>query len=57
MLSVSHEMALGKDSVLFFKVAAYLWFFSFVGSFTDFRTLAYTSKFHFTHLLSSDVEV
>jgi len=45
LLSVSQDIALGKDSRLFLKVAAYLWLISIVGGFTDFLTLAYTSKF------------
>ncbi|KAF3448993.1 hypothetical protein FNV43_RR09717 [Rhamnella rubrinervis] len=40
-LSVSQDIALGKDSRLFFKVAAYLWLISLVGGFTDFLTLGY----------------
>jgi len=44
LLSVSQDIALGKDSRLFFKVAAYLWLISFVGGLTDFLTLGYTSK-------------
>ncbi|KAL4606103.1 hypothetical protein ACB092_09G078700 [Castanea dentata] len=43
LLSVSQDIALGKDSRLFFKVAAYLWLISFVGGLTDFLTLGYTS--------------
>ncbi|CAI8601099.1 unnamed protein product [Vicia faba] len=45
LFSVSHDIALGKDSRLFLKVAAYLWLISVVGGFTDFLTLAYTSLF------------
>ncbi|KAL9303243.1 hypothetical protein ACSQ67_020506 [Phaseolus vulgaris] len=45
LLSVSQDIALGKDSRLFLKVAAYLWLISIVGGFTDFLTLAYTSLF------------
>lgn len=44
-LSVSQDIALGKDSRLFFKVAAYLWLISFVGGFTDFLTLGYIGEF------------
>ena len=44
VFSVSQDIALGKDSRLFLKVAAYLWLISIVGSLTDFLTLAYTSK-------------
>ncbi|XP_059667909.1 reticulon-like protein B12 [Cornus florida] len=43
LLSVSHDIALGKDSGMFFKVAAYLWLISIVGGLTDFLTLGYTS--------------
>lgn len=42
-LSVSQDMALGKNSRLFFRVALYLWLISFVGGLTDFLTLGYTS--------------
>lgn len=45
LLSVSQDIALGKDSKLFLKVAAYLWLISIIGGLTDFLTLAYTSKF------------
>ncbi|XP_027336896.1 reticulon-like protein B12 [Abrus precatorius] len=45
LLSVSQDIALGKDSRLFLKVAAYLWLISIVGGLTDFLTLAYTSLF------------
>uniref|UniRef100_I1JLS8 Reticulon-like protein n=1 Tax=Glycine max TaxID=3847 RepID=I1JLS8_SOYBN len=45
LLSVSQDIALGKDSRLFLKVAAYLWIISIIGGLTDFLTLAYTSKF------------
>jgi hypothetical protein len=44
LLSVSHDIALGKDSRLFFKVAAYLWLIYFLGGLTDFITLGYTCK-------------
>ncbi|KAA8516333.1 hypothetical protein F0562_016626 [Nyssa sinensis] len=43
LLSVSEDIALGKDSRMFFKVAAYLWLISVIGSLTDFLTLGYTS--------------
>ncbi|KAF7845411.1 reticulon-like protein B12 [Senna tora] len=45
VFSVSQDIALGKNSKLFFKVAAYLWLISIVGGLTDFLTLAYTSLF------------
>lgn len=47
LLSVSQDISLGKDSRLFFKVAAYLLLIYFAGGLTDFLTLSYTSKFHF----------
>ncbi|XP_021897410.1 reticulon-like protein B12 [Carica papaya] len=43
LLSVSQDIALGKNPRMFFRVAAYLWLISFVGGLTDFLTLAYTS--------------
>ncbi|KAK1312683.1 Reticulon-like protein B12 [Acorus calamus] len=43
VLSVSQDIALGKDSNLFFKVAGCLWVISVVGSLTDFLTLGYTT--------------
>ncbi|XP_076958177.1 reticulon-like protein B12 [Bidens hawaiensis] len=43
LLSVSHDIALGKDPKMFAKVAAYLLLSSVIGSLTDFRTLCYTS--------------
>ncbi|MED6111688.1 hypothetical protein PIB30_054660 [Stylosanthes scabra] len=45
VFSVSQDIALGKNSRLFLKVAACLWLISFVGGLTDFLTLAYTSLF------------
>ncbi|CAL0324740.1 unnamed protein product [Lupinus luteus] len=45
LLSASQDVALGKDSRLFLKVAAYLCLISIVGGLTDFLTLAYTSLF------------
>lgn len=45
LFSVSQDIALGKDSRLFLKVAAYLWLIAVVGGLTDFLTLAYTGKF------------
>lgn len=44
LLQVSQDIALGKDSRMFFKVAAYLWLISVVGGLTDFLTLGYISK-------------
>lgn len=43
LLSVSQDIALGKDSRMFFKVAACLWLISIVGGLTDCFTLGYTS--------------
>ncbi|KAI9080114.1 hypothetical protein K1719_032652 [Acacia pycnantha] len=45
VLSVSQDIALGKNSRLFLKVAACLWFISVVGGLTDFLTLTYASLF------------
>jgi hypothetical protein len=42
-LRVSQDIALGKNSKLFFKVAGWLLLISFVGGLTDFLTLGYTS--------------
>ncbi|XP_068669152.1 reticulon-like protein B12 [Aristolochia californica] len=43
LLAVSHDISLGKDPVLFVKVAAWLWLVSSVGDWADFLTLGYTS--------------
>ncbi|XP_057512181.1 reticulon-like protein B12 [Actinidia eriantha] len=43
LLSVSKNVALGKDTTMFIKVAAYLWLISFIGGLTDILTLGYTS--------------
>ncbi|THG17355.1 reticulon-like protein B12 isoform X1 [Camellia sinensis] len=43
LLSTSKDVALGKDTRLFFKVAAYLCLISIIGGLTDFLTLGYTS--------------
>ncbi|KAL6142231.1 hypothetical protein ACLB2K_060514 [Fragaria x ananassa] len=43
LLLVSQDISLGKDSRLFFKVAAYLLLIYFVGGLTDFLTFSYTS--------------
>ncbi|GKV05962.1 hypothetical protein SLEP1_g17908 [Rubroshorea leprosula] len=45
LLSVSRDIAMGKDSRLFFKVALSLGLISFVGGLTDFLTLGYASLF------------
>lgn len=60
LLLVSQDISLGKDSRLFFKVAAYLLLIYFVGGLTDFLTLGYTSKFHFhafAFIRNSNVEI
>jgi hypothetical protein len=44
VFSVFHDIALGKDSVLFYQVFLSLWIISIIGSLTDFTTLCYTSK-------------
>ncbi|XP_008785447.1 reticulon-like protein B12 [Phoenix dactylifera] len=38
-----HDVALGKDSKLFYRVAISLWLISVIGSLTDFLTLFYSS--------------
>lgn len=38
-----HEVALGKNSKLFYRVAVCLWVISIIGSLTDFLTLIYAS--------------
>ncbi|CAK7333559.1 unnamed protein product [Dovyalis caffra] len=43
LLSISQDIALGKDTKLFFKVAAYLLLIAVVGGLTDFVTLGYAS--------------
>ncbi|OVA17698.1 Reticulon [Macleaya cordata] len=43
LCSVSLDIALGKDSKLFFRVAASLGLISVIGGWTDFLTLGYTS--------------
>ncbi|BAF14470.1 reticulon-like protein B12 [Oryza sativa Japonica Group] len=43
VFSVFHDIALGKDSVLFYQVFLSLWIISIIGSLTDFTTLCYTS--------------
>lgn len=42
LLSASHDIAMGKDPRMFFKVAGCLCLISFIGGLTDFLTLAYT---------------
>ncbi|XP_016899688.1 reticulon-like protein B12 isoform X2 [Cucumis melo] len=43
LLSVSQDIAMGKDPKLFFKVAACLWLISVISGLTDIITLGYTS--------------
>ncbi|CAI0424408.1 unnamed protein product [Linum tenue] len=43
LLAVSQNIALGKDTKLFFKVAAYLLLIAIVGGMTDLLALGYTS--------------
>lgn len=43
LLSISQDIALGKDTKLFLNVAAYLLLISVVGGLTDFLTLGYAS--------------
>uniref|UniRef100_A0A1D1XYM0 Reticulon-like protein n=1 Tax=Anthurium amnicola TaxID=1678845 RepID=A0A1D1XYM0_9ARAE len=43
VFSAWHDISLGKDNKLFYKVAAFLWLISIMGSWTDFLTLGYTS--------------
>ncbi|XP_050377003.1 reticulon-like protein B12 [Argentina anserina] len=43
LLLVSQDISLGKDSRLFFKIAAFLLLIYFIGGLTDFLTLSYTS--------------
>lgn len=43
VLLAFHDIALGKDSKLFYRVAISLWLISTIGSLSDFLTLFYTS--------------
>jgi len=43
LLSTSKDIALGKDTRIFFRVAAYMCLLCVIGGFTDFLTLGYTS--------------
>lgn len=47
LLKVSQDIAMGRNSKLFFKVALYLFMISFIGGLTDFLTLGYTSKYFY----------
>ncbi|VVB05623.1 unnamed protein product [Arabis nemorensis] len=42
LLQVSHDIAMGRDSELFTKVAVVLFLISFIGSLADFQTLCHT---------------
>ncbi|CAH8353043.1 unnamed protein product [Eruca vesicaria subsp. sativa] len=42
LLQVSYDIAMGRDSELFIKVAVYLFLISFIGSLMDFQTLCHT---------------
>ncbi|KFK34659.1 hypothetical protein AALP_AA5G174800 [Arabis alpina] len=42
LLQVSYDIAMGRDSELFIRVAVSLFLISFVGSLTDFQTLCHT---------------
>lgn len=55
LFSVSLDIALGKDSNLFFKVAGVLLLISVISSWMDFLTLGYTSNFSVLifHLMNS----
>lgn len=50
LLLAFQDVALGKDTWMYFKVAISLLLISIVGSLTDFLTLGYTSKFHHHYL-------
>ncbi|XP_039145151.1 reticulon-like protein B12 [Dioscorea cayenensis subsp. rotundata] len=43
LLSACYRIALGRDTLLFYRVAACLWLVSLVGGFADSLTLGYTS--------------
>lgn len=45
LLSVSQDIALGKDTQMFMRVFTYLLLISVIGCFMDFLTLGYLSKF------------
>ncbi|XP_048446833.1 reticulon-like protein B16 isoform X1 [Pyrus x bretschneideri] len=44
VLLMAHDITLGKDFRLFFKVVVWLWLFSVIGSFFSFFTLAYITS-------------
>ncbi|KAF2604827.1 hypothetical protein F2Q70_00026850 [Brassica cretica] len=44
LFQVSHDIAMGRDSELFIKVAISLFLISFIGSLVDFQTLCHTGK-------------
>ncbi|KAF6176838.1 hypothetical protein GIB67_026525 [Kingdonia uniflora] len=45
VLGVAHDIALGGDYKLFFKVVSSLWLVSFVGNVFNFLTLVYMGEF------------
>lgn len=45
LLSISQDIALGKDTQMFMRVFTYLLLISVIGCFMDFLTMAYISKF------------
>ncbi|CAN6977513.1 unnamed protein product [Brassica rapa subsp. trilocularis] len=42
LLQVSYDIAMGRDSELFIRVAVYLFLIAFIGSLMDFQTLCHT---------------
>ena len=44
LLQVSYDIAMGRDSELFIKVAVYLFLIAFIGSLMDFQTLCHTGQ-------------
>ena len=51
LLSTSQDIALGKDSRLYFKSAAWLLLISVVSAWADLVTLGYACEFHVLHHL------
>lgn len=56
ILLVSQDIALGKDTNLFFEVAGYLLLISIVGGLADFITLGYTSKFGLSFIVNLEID-
>lgn len=56
LLHVSEDIALGRDSRMFIKLALCLLLISVIESVTDFLTLIYTGKFHFLVIPTYDYE-